>query len=171
MVQSIELLLDDDADAAVRTSWAALHAAGLPSLATHTGETNAPHVTVAVTDGSGFSAAASVLRTIEADIDLTIGAPILFGGHRGRWVLARQVVPSRRLLELHAAVHRALDGVDMIDHTAPDAWTPHVTLAHRVPVEDLPAALAVIDVEPIACRVVGMRLWSSPTKTVTSLFS
>ena len=47
MVQSVELLLDPDADALIRNQWAQLAAAGLPSQALHTGDSNAPHVTLA----------------------------------------------------------------------------------------------------------------------------
>ena len=180
MVQSIELLLDEDAETALRASWSALADAGLPSLATHTGTSNRPHVTVAVTGGSGFQDAEAGLRAVVEGWDLagaglagTLGAPVLFGGHRGRWVLARQIVPSRPLLTVHAAVHRALrlhvPDVELVAQTRPDAWTPHVTLARRIDGERLGEALAVIDLEPIPFRFRAARLWDSGTKTVTPL--
>ncbi|WP_375388706.1 2'-5' RNA ligase family protein [uncultured Amnibacterium sp.] len=180
MVQSIELLLDDEGESAVRGSWAALADAGLPSLADRAGASNRPHVTVAVTDGDGFAAAEGALRAVFAGWDLagrglaaTIGAPLLFGGHRQRWVLARQVVTSRPLLTMHAAVHRALalgaSGAGVIAQTEPDGWTPHVTLARRMPADRLPDALAVLDLEPIAVRFRGARLWDSVAKAVTPL--
>ena len=180
MVQSIELLLDEATEAALRATWATLADAGLPSLASHTGESNRPHVTLAVTDEQGFEHAAKGLRAVfegwelaGAGVAATIGSPVLFGGHRSRWVLARQVVPSRPLLTLHAAVHRALQqhapDVPVVAQTRPDAWTPHVTLARRTLAERLGEALDVLDVEALPCRVVGARLWDSPTKTVTAL--
>ncbi|GMA29656.1 hypothetical protein [Arenivirga flava] len=45
--QSIELLLDADAEAGVREDWRRLQAAGLSSLGAHTAPSNAPHVTLA----------------------------------------------------------------------------------------------------------------------------
>jgi 2'-5' RNA ligase len=180
MVQSIELLLDDDTEAALRTSWAALADAGLPSAATHSGDSNRPHVTLAVTEEQGLGAAEPALRAVFEGWDLAgaglpavVGSPVLFGGHRHRWVLARQIVPGRPLLTLHSAVHRALDlhatDVGVIEQTRPDAWTPHVTLARRVPAERLGDALGVVDLEPVGCRFTAARLWDSVQKSVTPL--
>ncbi|GAA2748945.1 2'-5' RNA ligase family protein [Amnibacterium kyonggiense] len=180
MVQSIELLVDEDAESALRGSWAALADAGLPSLATHAGDSNRPHVTVAVTDGTGFEAAVDALRAVVEGWDLAraglaavVGSPVLFGGHRHRWVLARQIVPSRPLLTLHAAVHRALArhaaDAPVVEQTLPDRWTPHVTLARRVPADRLGEALAAVEMEPLPVRFTGARLWDSVEKTVTPL--
>ena len=180
MVQSIELLLDGATEQVLRASWATLAEAGLPSLATHTGDSNRPHVTVAVTDEQGFEAAEAGLRAVFEGWDLAgaglaavVGAPVLFGGHRRRWVLARQIVPSRPLLTLHAAVHRALQlhvpHVPVVALTRPDAWTPHVTLSRRIDADRLGDALSAMDPEALRCRFVGARLWDSATKIVTPL--
>jgi hypothetical protein len=180
MVQSIELLLDEQTEATLRASWTTLADAGLPSLATHSGDSNRPHVTLAVTDASGFETAEAGLRAVFEGWDLAgaglagvVGSPVLFGGHRHRWVLARQLVPSRPLLTLHSAVHRGLQvhvpDAQVIDQTLPDRWTPHVSLARRVPGDRLGEALDAVDVEPLPCRFVGARLWDSVEKTVTPL--
>jgi 2'-5' RNA ligase len=180
MVQSIELLLDDGTDAAVRADWTALADAGLPSLASHAGASNRPHVTVAVTQDDGFAAAEAALRLVfegwalDADgMAATIGAPVLFGGRKQRWVLARQVVPSRPLLTLHAAVHRALERnapeATVLEQTAPDRWTPHVTLAGRMPADRLADALGSLPLDPVPARFVAARLWDSVEKRVTPL--
>ena len=91
MVQSIELLLDDDGDAALRASWAALADAGLPSLADHTGRHEpAARDRRGDADGTGFEAAVdgapAVLRGLgrrpASGLAAAVGAPVLFGGHR-----------------------------------------------------------------------------------------
>lgn len=180
MVQSIELLFDDDTDAAVRAAWTALADAGLPSLAGHTGATNRPHVTVAVTEDTGFADAQDALRLVfegwalgSDGIAATIGAAVLFGGQRQRWVLARQLVPSRPLLTMHAAVHRTLSlhapDATVVEQTLPDAWTPHVTLARRMPADRLADALGAVDLAPGTARLRAARLWDSVAKTVTPL--
>ena len=177
MVQSVELLLDGDAEARLRAEWAALAAAGVPSLADHGGATNRPHVTVAVAE-TGLEGCVDALSGVFRGWDLagrglaaTVGAPLLFGGHRGRWVLARQVVPSRPLLTLHSAVHRAVAAaeVETAEQTRPDRWTPHVTLSRGMPAERMADALAVLAVDPYPCRFVGARLWDSTPKSVTAL--
>jgi 2'-5' RNA ligase len=181
MVQSIELLFDEETETVLLGAWTRLADAGLPSLANHGSDSNRPHVTVAVTEGTGFEAAAEGLRAVFEGWDVggrgfaaTVGAPVLFGGYKHRWVLARQIVPSRPLLTLHAAVLRALaehaPDAEVVDQTRPDGWTPHATLARRVTSERLGEALATVEVEhPIPCRFTAARLWDSVPKTVTPL--
>ncbi|MGN6744332.1 MAG: 2'-5' RNA ligase family protein, partial [Amnibacterium sp.] len=143
MVQSVELLLDPDAERRIRAEWAALADAGLPSLASHRGESNRPHCTVAVAQ-DGLEPAADGLRAVfrgwhlaERGLPVVVGPPVLFGGSRGSWVLARLVVPARPLITLHSAVHRPIEAAapdaEVVDLTRPAAWTPHVTLARRMP--------------------------------------
>lgn len=182
-MQSIELLPDPESEAAVRAIWDALAAAGLPSLADHRGVSNRPHLTLLAAE-SGLEAAVPQLLEVLRQVALpaVLGAPLLFGGHRGRWVLTRQVVPSRTLLALHAAVHhvvmtatgasRDTHGVDphgVDPHSEPGAWTPHVSLARRMPADRLPRALALLDPQPITFRFVGARLWDGPSATITTL--
>ena len=178
-VQSIELLLDPGSEAAIREAWEALAAVDLPSLASNHRDTNRPHVTLAVAE-TGLDAAGEGLRAVfrgwelaEEGVPGIIGAPVLFGGHRGRWVLARQVVPSRHLLTMHSAVHRAIElqaeEAEVVEQTMPDAWTPHVSLARRVPAARVPEALALLDLEPMPCRFIGARLWDAHAETVTPL--
>lgn len=179
MVQSIELLFDEETESVLRAAWDTLAEADLPSLATHVGDSNRPHVTVAVAE-EGLETGLDAVRAVVAGWDLrgaglaaVVGAPLLFGGHRHRWVLTRQVVPSRPLLTLHAAVHRALaehaPDAEVVEQTRPDGWTPHVSLARRVPADRLGEALERLDVEPLPGRFRGARLWDSPSKTVTDL--
>jgi len=179
MVQSVELLLDPETEQRIRDGWAALADAGLPSLATHGGDSNRPHITVAVAE-EGLTPAVEALRAVfrgwhlaERGLAAELGAPVLFGGHRHRWVLARLVVPSRPLLTVHSAVHRAIAAdapdADVVEQTRPDGWTPHVTLARRIESERLGAALDALDPAPLPCRITGARLWDGATRTVTDL--
>lgn len=179
MVQSVELLLDPETEQRIRDGWAALADAGLPSLATHTGDSNRPHITVAVAE-QGLEPAEEALRAVfrgwhlaERGLTAEVAAPVLFGGHRHRWVLARLVVTSRPLMTVHSAVHRAIaaDAPDavLVEQTRPDAWTPHVTLARRIEADRIGAALDALDPAPLPCRITGARLWDGGTKTVTDL--
>lgn len=131
MVQSVELLLDDDLDARVRRQWRALADAGLPSQARHTGASNAPHVTLAV--ASGVSPAHED-RLADAVTDAGLPMPVLLGGlvllGRHKHVLARLVVPSADLLDLQARAAGAwADALEVPVTTAAGRWVPHVTLA------------------------------------------
>lgn len=195
-VVSVELLLDEATERAVRAEWQALAAAGLSSLAAHTAPSNRPHVTLLVRPELGPFAVAE-----RAAFPVVLGAPLLFGAGDRR-VLARSVLPSRELLELHAAVHaaagpgaprvesggdapragagddapragsggdvsRAVAGADA-PHTSPGEWMPHVTLARRLKVADLERALHLLGGE-LHGRALSLRRWDAASATVTDL--
>lgn len=162
MVHSVEVLFDRDTDAAVRRIWEGLSGAGIRSQAANSSPTNRPHVTLTVAEdmAAGVNDALRVLLDM-LPFDGLIGAPMLFGARS--LILVRSFVPSAPLLELHREADRVcrpyLAGAPL-PHTAPGQWTPHVTLARRVPPEQLPAALAVPGVAAdLRCRVVGLRHW------------
>lgn len=164
-MRSIELTLDDGTDAAVRAEWAALLDAGLPSLATHRGATNRPHVTLAageeLADTPQLREALAVLPIV-----VETGGLLLFRAGRGAVVLSRQVVASAALLNLHRAVHAAITGA--VELTLPGKWTPHITLARRLAPDRLAPALAVLpESRPVA--LTGGRLWDGVEKTVVPL--
>lgn len=162
MVHSVELLFDDDTDAAVRRLWQGLAAAGVPSQAGHRSPTNRPHVTLTVAEdmADGVDDALRPLLDL-LPFDGVIGAPMLFGGRTV--TLVRLLVPSVELLDLHRAVDRAcLPYVPAgpLAHAAPGQWTPHVTLGRRLNPEQLPTALAVAGISSdIACRITALRHW------------
>lgn len=172
-VVSIELLLDEAADARVREEWAALAAAGLSSLGAHTAPSNAPHITLAVRPAMPEFALPDEVRAL-LPVPVTLGAPMLFGTGDRR-VLVRSVLGGQPLLRLHAALHAALPAalpaaepdVDA-PHTRPGEWTPHVTLARRLKLDDLPRALALLGAD-IPAGAVSMRRWDSAALRVTPL--
>ncbi|MFJ4037390.1 2'-5' RNA ligase family protein [Microbacterium sp. NPDC090007] len=168
-VVSLELTLDGEADAAVRAEWEALTRAGLPSQAQHKGESNRPHITLLVRPALA-EIAAHDLETL-FPFPLTLGAPVLFGSGRSR-VIARSVVPTTALLRVHRRVHELAGAGGDADHTRPGAWTPHVTIARRIPLDrigDALAALAESGADEIPARAVGLRRWDAASRTVTDV--
>ena len=168
-MQSVELLLDPATDAAVRAEWAALSAAGLRSQADHRGETNAPHVSLAVADhfpAEGEEALVGAVATVPFPVRL--GALVVFGSRR--LVLARLVVVDRPILDLHAAVAAALAGATGgSPHTATGRWVPHVTLGRGIPADGLATAVRALREEDGAVPdLVGLatvvRRWDSEDK-------
>lgn len=163
-VVSLELVLDEAADAEIRREWTLLDEAGLPSQAQHTGASNRPHITLLVRTALGDLATETLEHRLP--LDLTLGAPLLFGTGRTR-VLARSVVPRADLLALHAAVHTLAGPGDDVPHTVPGEWTPHVTLARRLPLDRVGEALAAAPGSPVVARVGGIRRWDAGTRTVS----
>ncbi|WP_423919003.1 2'-5' RNA ligase family protein [Frigoribacterium sp. 2-23] len=187
-MHSIELLLDDATDAAIRAEWAALAAAGLPSQQNHAGESNAPHVTLLarpLIEPVHDEALRELFASPALPLAIELGSLLVFGAPPRGLVLVRPVVVSAALLELHRAAHRAAPVAATAPdarHTTPDHWTPHVTLAHRLTPEQLAAAIETLDaVEPIApptdggdarsprASAVQARRWDSTERTITTL--
>jgi 2'-5' RNA ligase len=145
MVHSVELLFDDETDAAMRRVWDDLTDAGVRSLASSTSPSNRPHVTLSVAEHMDEAVDDALRPLLEGlPFPCLIGAPMLFG--RGPFVLVKLLVPSAELLALQAEVHAVClphmpEGP--LPHAEPGQWTPHVTLARRVAAEKLGDALSL----------------------------
>ena len=166
MVQTVELLLDDDTDSSVRRAWAMLAAAGLPSQARHTGPTNRPHVTLAVASAIPPGLEEPLAGALSGlPVPVRLGGLVCFAGRRR--VLARLVVPTAALLEVHAAVAAVLAQCpDPSPQLLPDRWTPHVTLARGLTGEQLGAALAVLnDRDELIGAAVAARRYDGAART------
>ncbi len=167
MVHSVELLLDDEADAAVRRVWDELTGAGVRSQASHRSPTNRPHVTMTVTSGLAAPVDEALVEALDRlPVPCRLGAPTLFG--RGPFTLVLLVVPSAELLDLHADVYRIClphMASGPLPHAAPGQWSPHVTLARRMDAGHLPAAMAVAAAAtPIIGEFVGIRHWDGDAR-------
>ena len=119
-MRTVELLLDDDLEAAVRAAWARLAPLGVGSLAGHPHPTNRPHVTLA----AGSSSLPAGLPALP--LPVTLDGTLMLGR-----VLAWRVVPTPELLALHEQVWRRMDDPNPLH--APGAWVPHVSLARKAP--------------------------------------
>lgn len=162
MVQSAELLLDSGLDAAVRREWTALSDAGLPSQNRHRGESNRPHITVAV--ASSMPDAVDDGAAVRFDpFDVRLGGLVVLGGRT--ITLARLVVPSSDLLDLHGEMQKAV-GEKSVDHLRPGEWTPHVTLARRLTPEEAASCVRLLSrsIEDLVGSAVAMRRWDGEAK-------
>lgn len=163
MVHSIELLLDDAADEAIRRSWAELGA--IASVRPARGR---PHITVTVGERISHDVDA-LLGPVSQRLPFRalLGAPLLFGS--GPFILARLVVPSSELLSVHAQVNRvsaAYVSASPFAHTEPGGWTPHVTLARGLTAENMGPVLDILSAsqETIGAQVAALRRWDGDEK-------
>lgn len=171
MVQSVEVLLDPRLDAVVRDEWSRLLEAGVGSQGRVRAESNRPHVTLFVA-GALPTEFDDALRAVlpPRPLAVRLGGVVVFGSRHA--TLARTVVPSIALLELHARVFEILAGCPGIPaHIRPGAWTPHVTLARRVPVARIGVALAATQTPEtrLAGASGGVRRWDGESRREWSL--
>lgn len=156
--QALELSFDVASAGAVVAQWAALRDAGLPSQADHKSMTNAPHATVVAAveiDPEVVSVARdAVAPLLPARIE--VRGLVLFG-QGPRFTIAHLVEPER---ELAAVVARLRERVPALRHPV---WTPHVTLARRVPQRLLPTAFEVLRSAETPRELIADRLrWWDP---------
>jgi 2'-5' RNA ligase len=168
VVQSVELVLDERGDAAVRAQWRRLAEAGLPSMAHHRSASNRPHVTLAALPAVDDAVEPDLRRTCHGSLPLTVvlGAPAVFGPDP--YVLVRVVVATTALLDLHRRVAE-LVGTPAGTNQSPGAWTPHVTLARRVPGHRLAQALEAAFSREVTVTLPAARRWDGDRRREWSL--
>jgi len=170
MAHSIELLLDSHSDGVIRADWQALADAGLPSQVNVKSATNRPHITLLAAERISPDID-EVLRELAPRLpfECVVGAHVVFAGPR--LTLARLIVPSAKLLALHAEVYRlALPFVSgqPFPHCRPGHWTAHATLGRRLTPVQVGSALGVADeasAVDLAAEVVALRRWDSDART------
>ncbi|MET0692545.1 MAG: 2'-5' RNA ligase family protein [Propionibacteriaceae bacterium] len=168
MTQSVELLLDPVSETAVRDEWVALHQAGLPTeLRAQSDGSHRPHLTLfagaVITDPMDRELSDALTGL---DLRCRLGAVMLFGPHRDRYVLVHSVVPTAELLEVQRVV-AGVCGAESDGHFSAGGWTPHVTVARRLPREQVPDALLVLASSAAVghpVRIDSCRRWDGTAK-------
>ncbi|HEY2281596.1 MAG TPA: 2'-5' RNA ligase family protein [Streptosporangiaceae bacterium] len=167
-MRTVELVGDDALDRAVRAAWQRLDQAGLPSLARHQHPTNRPHLTLASADDFPLGAVAAVAEALQVlPISVRLDGLHFFGGRAS--VLAWAVDGGDALLDLQARIWSALDGADGNPQHKPGAWTPHISLARRLPPGQEAQAAEVIGSAAAEGALSAARSYDSSTRTVIAL--
>ena len=154
MALTVCLLPDPRTDAVVRRLWRRLESAGVPTLLSHTHGRHVPHLTYAALRDGHVQDVVPLLGTLpeQPPLRLHLDAPGTF--RRSRCWLAPAV--SADLVARQEAVVAALrqTGVALHRHYEPGSWVPHLTLAPRLHLTDLPTvAAAVYDVLPVTATM------------------
>jgi 2'-5' RNA ligase len=164
------LLFDDRADTAVRRLWSRLDELGLPSLATHTHGRHVPHLTYASLLDADPDAVLAALGQLPDGEQLTLHLDAFGTFRRSRCWLAPAVAPELAVRQVAVVDAVRATGAVLHKHYEPGHWIPHVTLAPRLHLNDLPAVAAVVyDVLPITVRVTRAALIDTSTGHRTPL--
>lgn len=155
---ALELSFDTASAAAVVAQWEALRAAGLPSQADHKSMTNAPHLTLVAAHELEPELADVATATVPLPSTLVVRGLVLFG--------AGARVTVAHLVEPHSTLAAATAGLrGRVTDLRHPVWTPHVTLARRVPRTRLAELLEVLDAHPTPSTLTCTRLrWWDPVK-------
>ncbi|MGN0062917.1 MAG: 2'-5' RNA ligase family protein [Nocardioides sp.] len=164
---ALELSFDDASTAAVESQWEALRAAGLPSQADHRSMTNAPHLTLVAASPIAPGVVAPAIELVGPLLPARLSVRgLLVLGHGPRVTLAHLVEPDAALAAVTAELRALVPG---LRHPV---WTPHVTLARRVPRRRVAEALEVLADAPPVRELVADRLrWWDPDEDVVETVS
>jgi hypothetical protein len=144
------LLLDPPADDVVRRLWQRLEDAGVPSLASHTHGRHVPHLTYVSLRSWDLAAVTDGLGGLPEESPVRIHLDGLGMFRRSRCWLAPAVTLDLAARQQAVVGEVTASGADLHKHYRPGDWTPHVTLAPRLHLRDLPlVARLVNDVLPI----------------------
>ncbi|GAB1333187.1 2'-5' RNA ligase family protein [Streptomyces sennicomposti] len=168
MVRTVELLLDESAESAVREAWRRLADAGLPSQARHRSPTNSPHLTLAA-----CPELTTPIRWELAEVAAVLPLPVRFTGvirfERPTSVLAWALDLDSALAGLHRRVWKAVasdsppEGLNPFH--APARWSPHITLGRT----RRPGAFAgrrvheLLPAPPLSARLITLRSYDTET--------
>lgn len=130
-MRTVELLLDEAAELAVRDAWRRLANAGLPSQARHRSPTNSPHLTLAT-----CRELTAPVRWELAEVAAALPLPVRFTGvvrfERPTSVLAWGLDLDSALDGLHRRVWEAVASDSppeaLNPFHVPGRWSPHITL-------------------------------------------
>ncbi|MEU4874390.1 2'-5' RNA ligase family protein [Streptomyces sp. NPDC021608] len=173
-MRTVEVLLDEAADAAVRDAWRRLAEAGLPSQARHRSPTNSPHLTLA-----SCAELTAPIRWELAEVAALLPLPVRFTGavrfERPTSVLAWALDLDTALAALHRRVWEAVASdtpPELLNpFHEPGRWSPHVTLGRtrragafsdrRVP--------GLLPAPPLSVRLTAVRSYDTETGALEML--
>lgn len=130
---AVVLHFDEFSEHRVRQAWDSLDEHGVPSVGTTNEDGFRPHITLAIVNTPDPEGLAMRLRrplSEVAGLPVTMTALGFFLTKKAPAYLA--VAPTRRLMELHDEVHRAIGTADSWSYYQPGNWMPHCTLAMDV---------------------------------------
>jgi 2'-5' RNA ligase len=157
MALAVCLLLDERSDRLLRALWRRLEAADVDTLLTHTHGRHRPHLTLASLLEADVDQVLGALAAVPARPALSLRFDALGTFRRSRcWLVP---AASRLLLDRQEEVVAACRSVEAVLHRnyEPEGWTPHLTLAPRLHLAQLPVvaglAFEILPVEAVLDRL------------------
>jgi hypothetical protein len=166
------LLFDGRTERAMRALWDRLEDLGVPTLRSHTHGRHVPHLSYSVMRSWDLDQVRTAVEALPDDGPLDLRFDALGVFRRGRSWLVPSVTSELVRRQERAVAAVGATGAELHKHYAPGVWTPHCTLAPRVPLSSLPTlAATVYDVLPIPARAERAALVDSSLGRVYPLSS
>lgn len=143
MALAVCLLFAPAHERALRGLWRRVEEAGVPSMTSHTHGRHVPHLSYAVLRSFDVAAVRAGVGALPDRGPLTVHLNAVAAAPRGRvWLVP---AASAALVERQQAVAdaAAATGADLHRHYLPGRWLPHVSIAPRARLQDLPVVADV----------------------------
>ncbi|MFI9248260.1 2'-5' RNA ligase family protein [Streptomyces sp. NPDC053086] len=173
-MRTVELLLDEAAELAVRETWRRLMEAGLPSQARHRSPTNSPHLTLAA-----CPELTAPIRWELAEVATALPLSTRFRGvirfERPTSVLAWALDLDSALADLHRRVWEAVASdsppATLNPLHEPGRWIPHITLGRtrRAGAFADRRVSELLPTPPLSARLVSLRSYDTETGALEML--
>ena len=164
MTLSVCLTLDLPSERAVRALWRRLEDSGVGTLLSHTHGRHVPHLTLASLRSWDLEVLGPALARVPSKFPDVLHFDGLGLFRRSRcWLVP---APTRQLLRHQEDIVTAAraTGADLHRHYEPGLWVPHLTLAPRLHLQDLPVVAArVYDVLPLPATLARLTLIDTST--------
>ncbi|MBE1875550.1 2'-5' RNA ligase family protein [Myceligenerans pegani] len=170
MALAVCLLFDGPTDRVLRRLWQRLEDDGVPTLATHTHGRHVPHLSLAVLRSWDLDKVRAAVEALPDAGPVTVRFDAVAAFRRGRMNLIPAVTST-----LATRQERLVDALGVTEdelhmHYVPGVWTPHVTLAPRVRLEQTPLVLeAAYEILPLTGRLTHAALVDAGTGAVHPL--
>lgn len=164
MALAVCLTLEERSDLVVRRLWDRLEAAGVRTLLSHTHGEHLPHLSYVSLRSYDLDAVRAALAALPEAPPLRLHFDGFGTFRRSRCWLAPAVDPDLVARQLRVVEAATSTGADLHHHYRPGLWLPHLTLAPRARLVDLPALAAqVYDVLPLVLTADAVSLVDTST--------
>ncbi len=165
MALAVCLLFAPADERALRSLWRRVEEAGVPSMSSHTHGRHVPHLSYAVLRTFDVDAVRAAVSALPDGGPLTLHLNAVAAAPRGRvWLVPAASAALVRRQEAVAEVTTTTPGADLHRHYLPGRWLPHVSVAPRARLVDLPVVADVsYAVLPLTVRADRAALVDSAT--------
>lgn len=170
MALAVCLLFDRPTERVLRQLWQRLEARGVQTPATHTHGRHVPHLSMAVLRSWDLETVRAAVEALPDAGPATVRFDAVAAFRRGRMNLVPAV--TSRLVARQERIVAALGASEdeLHKHYVPGIWTPHVTVATRVPLEQTPLVIeAAYEIVPLTGVLTHAALVDAGTGTVHPL--
>lgn len=170
MALAVCLLFDRPTERVLRQLWQRLEGKGVPTPATHTHGRHVPHLSLAVLRSWDLDKVRAAVESLPDAGTTAVRLDAVAAFRRGRMSLVPAVTTGLAARQERVVEVLGASPEELHRHYVPGTWTPHVTVATRVRLDQTPLVLeAAYEIVPLTGTLTHAALVDAGTGTVHPL--